>query len=269
VTAPGEGALRFVRSGARTVLHTARARSPLKLLLPQNHGHGAWVYLASFGGGLVDGDAVALTVDVERGGCVVIGTQASTKVYRSPRGTTHHVSAHVATDALLALVPDPVSCFAGSRYQQHVDVRLENESASLVLVDSLTCGRVASGERWALARYASRIQVSMADRVIAMDAALLDPEQGDVATRMGRFDALTTIVVAGPRARVVREAMLASSSTAPSSDASLLRSATPLGSDAALGRIAASSAQEAAAAVRALLVPLAGELGDDPFRRRW
>ena len=251
------------------MLHTARARSPLKLLLPKNHGDGAWVYLSSLGGGLVDGDVVSLTIHVERGGSVVIGTQASTKVYRSPRGTGYRSSAYVAGEALLALLPDPVSCFAGARYEQKVDVELENEDASLVLVDAVTCGRAASGERWALARYSSRTRVTRSGRLLAIDAAMLDPEQGDVATRMGKFDALATIVVAGPRARVVRDAMLASSSSPPPPDASLLRSVTPLGPDAALGRIAASSVHEMIAAIRTLLAPLAGELGDDPLRRRW
>ena len=33
-------------------------RVPLRLLTPANHGHAAWVYTSSYGGGLVDGDRV-------------------------------------------------------------------------------------------------------------------------------------------------------------------------------------------------------------------
>jgi urease accessory protein len=267
--APGEGRLRFVRAGERTVLHTAAARSPLKLLLPKNHGHGSWVYVATLGGGLVDGDAVALSVDLERGACALLGTQASTKVYRSPAGTAQTLDARVASGALLALLPDPVSCFAGARYEQSIDVHLEDDDATLVLVDALTCGRAARGERWAFARYASRTRVCRAGRLMALDATLLDPAHGDLAARMGRFDAMATVLAVGPRAGGVRAALLAAAASPPAKNASLLCSATALLSDATLGRVAASSAQEAIAALRALALPVARELGDDPFARRW
>ena len=148
-----------MRAGERTVVHTAAARSPLKLLLPKNHGVGCWVYVATLGGGLVDGDAIALSVEVERGGCALLGTQASTKVYRSPGGTTQTLHARVASGALLAVLPDPVSCFAGARYAQDLRIDLHDATATLVLVDALTCGRAARGERWAFARYASRPRV--------------------------------------------------------------------------------------------------------------
>jgi urease accessory protein len=261
--------LRFVRAGERTVVHTARARSPLKLLLPKNHGGGAWVYAATLGGGLVDGDAVDLAVEVDRGACALLATQASTKVYRSPSGTAQRLRARVGSGALLAVLPDPVSCFAGARYEQHIDIDLEDDDSTLVLVDALTCGRASRGERWAFSRYASRTRVSRAGRLLVLDATLLDPRHGDLPARMGRFDALATVVAVGPRSQEVRARVLAAAATAPAKGSSPLTSATALGPDAALGRLAASSAQEAIAAIRALVGPVARELGDDPFARRW
>jgi urease accessory protein len=266
---PGQGALRFVRAGSRTVVHTARAASPLRLLLPRNHGVASWAYVASLGGGLVDGDAISLTVDVDAGGCALLGTQASTKVYRSPRGTSQALRARVGAGALLAVIPDPVTCFAGASYEQRIDVELEDESATLVLVDMLTCGRAARGERWAFARYASRTRVSIAGRVLMMDAVLLDREQGDPAARMGRFDAVATLVAVGPRATGVRDGLLAAAASVPSPASTRLHSATVLSPGACIGRVGAVSAHEAIAAVRALLAPIAGPLGDDPFARRW
>ncbi|MDP9151818.1 MAG: urease accessory protein UreD, partial [Myxococcota bacterium] len=52
---PGLAEIEFRRSGARTVVGAALVTSPLRLLEPRNHGEGAWVFLASLGGGLVDG----------------------------------------------------------------------------------------------------------------------------------------------------------------------------------------------------------------------
>jgi urease accessory protein len=258
-----------VRTRERTVVHTARAHSPLKLLLPRNHGTGAWVYVATLGGGLVDGDVVALDVDVGPGASALLGTQASTKVYRSPRGTSQRMRARVGGGGLLAVLSDPVSCFAGARYEQRIDVDLADEEATLVLVDTLTCGRAARGERWAFARYASRTRVSRAGRVVVIDAALLDPAHGDVATRVGKYDAFATVIAVGPRAGGVRAGILAAAAAAPVTPSTRLMTATSLGPDATLARLAATSAQEAIATVRALVQPVARELGDDPFARRW
>ena len=50
------GVLGFRREGRTTIVSRAYAASPLRVLMPNNHGHAAWVFLVSLGGGLVDGD---------------------------------------------------------------------------------------------------------------------------------------------------------------------------------------------------------------------
>ena len=265
--AMGEGALRFVRVGARTAIHTAIAASPLHLLSPRNHGDAAWVYVANFGGGLVDGDALALRVDVGEDARALLATQASTKVYRSPRGCSQRMDVTISARGLFALVPDPVACFAGARYRQDTTVSLARD-ATFVYVDAVTSGRSACGERWDFARYASRMRIERDGRAVIVDGLLLDPTHGDLAERMGRFDAVATLVAIGPRARRVRDALLG---TAPPLEARapLVQTASPLGEDGAITRIAATSVERLTTRVRELLAPLANELGDDPFARKW
>ena len=53
--AAGSGSVRISRAGARSLVTRARAVSPLRLLMPRNHGCGAWLYTSTYGGGLVDG----------------------------------------------------------------------------------------------------------------------------------------------------------------------------------------------------------------------
>ena len=130
-----------------TALTRVRAASPLKVLNPRNAGPSAWVYLATYGGGLLGGDAVSIDVSVGPGAHALVSTQASTKVYRSERGASQRLHAQADDGSLLVLLPDPVTCFAGSRYTQEQHVRM-HAGASLVLVDWLTAGRVGSGERW-------------------------------------------------------------------------------------------------------------------------
>ncbi|MGZ5971412.1 MAG: urease accessory protein UreD, partial [Polyangiales bacterium] len=199
----GSGALRFFARGHKTHVARVRAQSPLKLI-PTRGGDTAWVFTTTFGGGLVDGDAIDLSVEVEPHARALLTTQASTKIHRSPSGTESSIRARVDEGALLAIVSDPVVAYAQARYAQKTCVTLAG--GSLAYVDVLTAGRVARGERWAFARVSSELAIEGA----LHDAVLLDPEHGDLPSRMGRFDAIATLVLAGPltadaRARIGAE----------------------------------------------------------------
>jgi len=263
----GQGRLRIVRSGDQSVVHTARATSPLKFLLPRNHGAGAWAFVTNLGGGLVDGDAIDVELDVGPGAVALLGTQSATKVYRSPQGTRQSLRGRVGEDALLVVPSDPVLCFAGARYLQTVELELAR-GASVVFVDGLLAGREARGERWAFARYESRVRVRREGKLFLHDALLLDPAHGSVAARMGRFGAVVTVLAVGPAAVAVRERALAMAQR-PQAGAAEVFSAAPVADDAILGRVAGPSAASAAAFVRALLAPVTLRLGDDPFERKW
>jgi urease accessory protein len=259
---PGSGRLVFRGARGQTRATVVRAESPLKLLLPKNHGDGAWAFVASFGGGLVSGDAIRLDIDVGERATAMLGTQSSTKVYRG--SSEQRLGARVGRGALFVAIPDPVSCFRGASYEQHARIELAPD-ASLVFLDAFTCGRSAHGERWLFARYASRTQIHVAGRNILTDAILLDPAHGPLPTRMGRFDAFATLVALGPRAGPVAESFL----SLPSSSDRTSVSAASIVDDGAILRVAATSAERCARAVREALAPLSSILGDDPFARKW
>ncbi len=268
----GTGRVAVALSRGRTVVTRAFAASPLKLLTPANHGHAAWVYSSTYGGGLVDGDRLSMHLTVAEGATLVLATQASTKVYRSPRGTSSELHATVGGDALCVVIPDPVTCFARARYrqEQRVDVAA---GGALVLVDWVTSGRRAAGERWAFDAYASRTIVRAAGRLLVHDAIALHAADGDLAVRAGRFDVLATVLVIGPllaehAARIV--AGEAGRAVQPRADH--LASATAVGTTGCGGcvvRIAARSVEEAARHIRDLLAFLPPLLGDDPWTRKW
>jgi urease accessory protein len=289
--APGTARLAFQRpaTGGRTSLVEAFATSPLRILTPRNHGDAAWVFLASLGGGLVDGDRLDVQVDVAAGAAALVGTQASTKVYRSRDlpvaalapaalagelagvsargGCSQRLRARVGAGATLSVLPDPVVCFADARYEQRIDVALE-PAASLCLLDGYTSGRSARGERWAFSRYASRTTILRGERRAVVDATLLDPRHGPLGERMGRFDAVLSLLVVGPAFASVREAMLVPPASRAAPDA-LVIAASPLGDDACVLRVAAERFETASRALRSSFAALARVLGDDPFARKW
>ncbi len=243
----------------------AFASSPLRFLQPRNHGDGAWVFSTTFGGGMVDGDRVDVELTAAAGALAFLGTQSATKVYRSPAGCVHRLGARVEEGAALAVVPDPVVCFAGARYAQRVAIDLAPD-ASLVLLDGYTCGRAARGERWELASFEARTTITRGGALVLADATRLDPAHGDLPRRMGPFDVVLSLVGLGPRFAAVREAIL---DAPPPSPGRLVVAASPLGDDGALVRIAADRFERASLVLRASFRALARALGDDPFARKW
>jgi urease accessory protein len=264
----GQGLVEVAPGGAVTRL---AARSPLHLIPTRNHGRAAWVVATSLGGGLVDGDRLRLDVQVLPDAACLLATQASTKVYperaaAAGAGAAQELEATVATGGLFVSLPDPVVCYAGARYGQAARVRLE-AGASLVWLEALAAGRTARGERWAFERFESRLSI---DGAAALeDATLLDATHGPLAPRLGRFDALATLVAVGPHTTDLRAAWLAA-------DPSPLRRGAPVrvapglaaAGQAVVVRLAAESVHALLDALRPLLAPVATLLGDDPLSRR-
>src|SRR4029078_9252933 len=80
---PGTGILDIAWVERRSVVRRAYDTSPLRWLTPRNHGPAAWVYTSSYGGGLVGGDHLCLTISIGAGASAFVSSQASTKGYRA------------------------------------------------------------------------------------------------------------------------------------------------------------------------------------------
>lgn len=242
-------------------VHRARPAGPLRLLCPRRPGRAAWVVAGNLGGGLVDGDDLALEVTIERGATCVVTTQAATKVYRGQ--TRQRFTVRVAGDAAAIVAPDPVVPFRGARFAQTTAIELA-AGASLVLVDTITAGRVAHGERWAAAEIDSALDIAVAGAPRLIDRIVLD---GAAAARMRRFDALATCVLLGPRVTHAAARQLAALAR-PAPRAPVVIAGSPL-ADGAVVRVAGERVDLVTAAVRAVVGEACSALGAIPWQRRW
>jgi urease accessory protein len=268
--ARGRGRLAVVRGrNGRCVVTGAYATSPLRLLTPGNHGSAAWIYTSTYGGGLVDGDRIVLDVDIGSGAAAFLSTQASTKVYRSPNGTSTELHARIAAGGLLAVIPDPTVCFAGSRYEQVQSFDMSADSG-LVLVDWVSSGRHASGERWAFHEYVARLRARVGGRCVLHDALALRADDGDLRDRLGRFEVLAVLLILGTRMRERAAEIAARVAEMPiRRRPDQLVTATPIGECGCLLRVAATSVEQTARTVREYLGFLPALLGDNPWARKW
>ncbi|MBX3192102.1 MAG: urease accessory protein UreD [Labilithrix sp.] len=252
------------RDDGRTIVTSSQATSPLRFTRPTFPGSRAGaVCLITFGGGLVDGDAIDVHVRVERGATLVVFTQATTKAFRG--STSQALRADV--EGTLVLLPDPVACFAGARYRQRVDVTLEGEG-SAVLLDGFTSGRPAYGERWAFSAIDLSTTVRRGDRVIVRDALRLEAGALEVAPRMDRFEALATLIAAGPRVETIMRGLLDPSVCTRDLVAAPSALSRP-GEAAAIARIAATSPSAALDEARRRLRNLPDIDVVDPFVSRY
>ncbi len=276
---PGSGSLVFRQVRDRTIVAEAAARSPLRLLTPRNHGRAAWVYTSGLGGGLVDGDTIRLEVEVEPQARAFLSTQGATRAYRSPGGTRNLLRVQVGSQGLLVYHPDPLSPFAGARLEQRVDVSLA-PSASLVLLDVLTAGRVAMGERWAFGSVRSTLRIARTQasadaevpgsvEVLADETLLLDPTAGSLSLRMRGLEAIATLVLAGPQVAPFAAALHAQfEALGVIRRPPLFQTSSQLAPEAWLFRFGAQTLERLQLRLAELLSFVPSLLGDDPFARR-
>lgn len=187
---PGAGQLSTILlPNGHSHLYNITYQYPLKLISPprniQQH-LSALVFLLSYGGGLVGGDTVNLSIDVGHGSKLSIITQGHTKIFKSASPdivTRQNLDVVIEDGAALCLLPDPVQPFADSVYEQTQIFRLRGDGASLCLLDWVTQGRSARGEDWDLVRWFGRNEVwwssaSAAEtdkgRLLVRDAVKLD-----------------------------------------------------------------------------------------------
>eukprot|EP00850_Spirogloea_muscicola_P002336 SM000009S23465 [mRNA] locus=s9:143298:145334:- [translate_table: standard] len=209
-----QGRIQVHKVSGRSTATSVFASYPLKFIVPkrvaENNIDAVWIYMLTYGGGILSGDLVTLSLDIADNCTVVMTTQASTKIYRSVNGkaAVQHLTAVIGDGALFALLPDPVTCFAEAAYEQVQNFRLTGKGASLVAVDWLTAGRRDRGEVWSFQKYSSTNRLSIGGQPHFIDKLLLEQGAGlSVAQRMGNCHVFATVILYGPRVSEVMRKM--------------------------------------------------------------
>jgi urease accessory protein len=239
-------------------------QSPLRLFAPRAPAQMPWLVATSLGGGLVDGDRLRVEGDLGANAALYLGTQSVTKVYRG--AAEQHAELSLGAGSFLAMVSDPVMCFAGARYRQTLRFAMTGD-ASLLLVDGLLAGRVHHGEVWQFDAYESHVTITRDGTPLVEDVLRLRASDGSLAARGGRFTALATIWAIGPRLATTADAWRTLARTNHKGGDVWIAHGEPRPGVHVL-RLAATTHRLLIEAQQRLL-DLAALLGEDPHRRRY
>jgi urease accessory protein len=208
---PGAGDIRLsLLPPGRQVLTSCTYQYPLKLVVPDPHHssedkHVTVVFLLTYGGGLVGGDKINLRAELDPLTRLVMVTQGSTKLFKSPTRSVvsgQTIDVKIGSGAALCYLPDPTQPFAESLYEQKQTFYVEPDgSSSLLMLDWVSEGRRARGESWTLWGWKGRNEVRTFDptsrgRLLLRDAVVLsDDNLGgiglvDKTNEMGVFGTL-------------------------------------------------------------------------------
>ncbi|KAL2819122.1 UreD urease accessory protein-domain-containing protein [Aspergillus granulosus] len=174
-------------------LSTLTYKYPLKLLtrspgfVPQSTLTSAsqpvHLYLLTYGGGLLPGDQIDVSITLEPQTRLVVTTpQGSTKIFKtetSPGRTLSDKSRQVLNvqigkEAALCYLPDPSAPFKDSRYEQIQTFTIDGTAkdsarSSVCVLDWVTQGRTSRGENWDFHVWKGKNEIWMTDKPTASD----------------------------------------------------------------------------------------------------
>lgn len=204
------------------VLRNVSYQYPLKLVAPdalpppEHIGDGSvpnlvhTVFLLTYGGGIVAGDGIDLSVSLDKNTRLILLTQGSTKIFKTPDPklvSRQHMNVRLCPGSALVYLPDPVQPFAQTSFSQSQIYHLEDVmQGSLCACDWVTSGRSARGEDWDIYEYKSRNEVWSSGnngekRLLLRDNLILD-ERGrtdmQLSARMDNYAVFGTLIIHGP-----------------------------------------------------------------------
>lgn len=163
--------LEFANREAKTILSRSLVQAPLKVqrpFYPEGDAvcHSVMLHTA---GGIVGGDRLSITAQLQPQTQALITSAAATKVYRSNgKEARQLIQLQIGPNACLEWVPQETIVFDGALYRQHLKVNLA-ANATWLGWDITRLGRTARNERFASGEWHSRTEVWQNHQLIWVD----------------------------------------------------------------------------------------------------
>jgi urease accessory protein len=178
-------------------------RAPMRLLETGLHDDGVEVQLASYGGGVLQGDQVELRIRCGDDTGLRLKSQANTHVYRNESGreAVQLIRADCGERSRIRVLPEPLVPHQGAvfRQEQHWDLA---PSTDFILADWMQSGRSESCEQFAFEKIQSRLLIRVGKQLVLEENLCFQPgrEQMRSPAAFGPFDMMLNLYIIGPDA---------------------------------------------------------------------
>ncbi|QGQ47130.1 urease accessory protein UreD [Metabacillus sediminilitoris] len=153
--------------------------------------------LLHVGGGYVDGDTYKSEVIVHEDAQLALTTQASTKVYKSPRyGVVQTMDYHLKENSVLFVKQDPLILYHDANFSQYTNVHMSSTS-TFYYTDIITPGWSQNGRLFQYKKLASKLRIFINGQLEVFDHQLIVPEKmsGDLMRLEGYTHIGTMIMI--------------------------------------------------------------------------
>ncbi|QBG48563.1 urease accessory protein UreD [Verrucomicrobia bacterium S94] len=190
-----------IRSATRVTRMVSRA--PLRLMETGVHDDTVEIQLASYGGGILQGDRIGLDVRCGEETGLLLKSQANTHVYKNEtkEWAVQLLTADCGSRSRVHILPEPVVLHAGARFRQEQRWNISS-TTDLVLADWMQSGRSESSEQFSFEQFESVISIAVDDIPVVEEKFSCRPAVDDIRSPavFGPFDLMLNIYLLGPSA---------------------------------------------------------------------
>lgn len=157
-----------------------------------------FVVLVQQGGGILQGDRYRVEITCHDGAALHVTTQSATRLYRCDDNfASQVVSITAGAGSVVEYLPDVIIPYQHARFYQSTDLHID-PTATVIVGEVLTAGRVAYGERHAYELYLAETSAHALDgALLTADTVRLQPQTGSpkAAALLGSFEALGVLFI--------------------------------------------------------------------------
>lgn len=169
--------LLFAERNGQTFLREQSFRAPAHISKPYWDGTHLIVNVVNPTAGLFPGDTIEVSLRASANSKAVITSPSASRIFRArEQGTTVIWKQHLYVEqgAWMDFFPEMLIPHAGSTFAQDTTIQLEN-GASILYLDSMAPGRLASGEAFKFSRLSWRTELQIDGRLTALERYSLQP----------------------------------------------------------------------------------------------
>jgi len=167
-----------IKKDDKTILDNIYFTAPFKIIRPFYVSDDyIKVMMLSASAGIMEGDTQSIDIKIGDDTKVEVISQSYEKIHKMKIGNaTRDCYISVGKNAFLKYNPLPTIPFAGSSFDSITKINLDDDTSKLVLIEIVSCGRSAMGEKFLYTYYNSYIEVRKSNKLIYRDNAMYNPK---------------------------------------------------------------------------------------------